>query len=228
MSERAPYFENHARRNRFPWSLYHRDLTRAIARVIRDHGAAPRVLVVGCGLEPEIEGAPAGTVFHGCDLDAHAIEECRAALPHMRDRLHVCPSPSELPDFDVDFDVVLAKEVIEHLDDPAPWARELANRVRPGGELVLTTPNYGPLSTLGWLERTVLEWIARRDGYTRAHIHPSKFDRTRLAQLDVGPGMELVRVRTAPTGWTLLGRWRRLAPQGLHAHGDQSRPDATK
>ena len=217
MSEpaQAPYFDNHARRNRFPWSLYHSDLGRAIARVVREHGPTPRVLVVGCGLEPTVPGAPPGAELFGCDVDVRAIEACRALYPHMTSRLAVCPSENELPsvgELAGDFDIVLAKEVIEHLRDPGPWARALTRRVRIGGELVLSTPNYGWLSTLALLERTVLEWIARRDGYTRTHIHPSKFDRRTFAALDVGDGMDLVRVRVAPTGWTLLGRWRRVAP----------------
>lgn len=211
----APYFENHRRRDRFPWSLYHRDLTQRLARTIAERGSAPRVLIVGSGLEPEIAGAPPGTHFHGCDLDARAIAECARLHPHLADRLAVCPSPHALPvegAFAEPFDVVLAKEVVEHLDDPAPWARLLASRVRIGGALVLTTPNYSRLSTLPLLEATVLEWIARRDGYSRAHIHPSKFSKRTLARLDVGPGMRLCRVEVAWTGWTLLGVWERIAP----------------
>jgi 2-polyprenyl-3-methyl-5-hydroxy-6-metoxy-1,4-benzoquinol methylase len=210
----APYFENHRRRDRFPWSLYHRDLSARLVRTLGAYGAAPRVLVVGCGLEPEIDGAPEGTLFHGCDLDARAIAECARQNPRLAERLAVCPSPNELPStgkFAAPFDVVLAKEVVEHLPDPAPWARLLASRVRVGGALVLTTPNYSRLSTLPYLEATVLEWIARRDGYSRKHIHPSKFSRRSLRKLDVGPGMKLARVEVAWTGWTLLGVWLREA-----------------
>ena len=210
----APYFENHRRRDRFPWSLYHRDLSQRLARTLDAYGSAPRVLVVGCGLEPEIDGAPPGTLFHGCDLDARAVEECARLHPHLAARLAVCPSENALPttgNFAAPFDVVLAKEVVEHLIDPAPWARMLASRVRVGGSLVLTTPNYSRLSTLPYLEATVLEWIARRDGYSRKHIHPSKFSRRTLAKLDVGAGMTLARVEVAWTGWTLLGVWKRVA-----------------
>ncbi len=84
--------------------------------------------------------------------------------------------------------------------------------MRVGGALVLTTPNYSRLSTLPLLEATVLEWVARRDGYSRAHIHPSKFSTRTLARLDVGPGMRLARIEVAWTGWTLLGVWERVAP----------------
>ncbi len=169
------------------------------------------MLVVGCGLEPEVVGVPSAR-WYGCDLDARAIATCQQQFPEAADRLAVCPGPFELPltgSFEGAFDVVMAKEVIEHLDDPVPWARGLAARVAPGGSLLLSTPNYGRWLTLPLLERTVLEWIAKRDGYSRRHIHPSRFDRKRLAALDLGPEMELVSVSTAITGWTLLGHWHR-------------------
>ncbi|KAB2909696.1 MAG: methyltransferase domain-containing protein [Kofleriaceae bacterium] len=216
MTEReAPYFVNHDRRDRFPWTIYHRELQRGLADAVRDHGPTPRVLVVGCGLEPFVPGGPPGAIYFGFDLHARAIEECRRRRPEMAARLAVCPGPLELPregEMSGDFDVVVAKEVIEHLPDPEPWARALAKRVAVGGELALTTPNYGRWSPLPILERTVLEWIARRDGYSRAHIHPSKFDRRRLEALELDPGMTLHGVTVARTGLHLLGRWQRLAP----------------
>ena len=216
MTERgAPsgdYFSNHGRRDRFPWSLYHRPLTRPIARAIAAHGSSPRVLIVGCGLEMSIDGAPAGTQFFGCDLDARAIEECRRQRPDLSERFATCPGPYELPTeeaFSAPFDVVVAKEVVEHVLEPGRWARGLSARLRPGGTLLLTTPNYGRLSTLPLVESTVLEWLARRDGFSRRHIHPTKFDVARLRALDVGDDMRLLSVERTFTGWSLLGTWRR-------------------
>jgi 2-polyprenyl-3-methyl-5-hydroxy-6-metoxy-1,4-benzoquinol methylase len=208
------YFSNHTRRTRFPWSLYHGDLARRLAACVRATGPSPRVLVVGCGLEPFVDGGPPEATYYGCDLDPLAIEACKKELPRMRDRLAVCPSPTELPDepaFREPFDVVVAKEVIEHVPEPAPWAQMLARKVRSGGSLVLTTPNYGRFSTLPLIEATVLELVARRDGYSRRDIHPSRFDRASFAALDTGPGMKLAGVETTWTRWALVGRWTRVS-----------------
>lgn len=213
MSDRAPYFDNHDRRDRFPWVLYHGEINWRIARAVRAAGASPRVLIVGCGLEPYVRGGPPDARYFGCDLDPDAVAQCRETFPDAAERIAVCPSPYELPEappFSGDFDIVVAKEVIEHVHDPQHWARVLARRVAVGGELVLSTPNYGRWSTLPLIERTVLEWIARRDGYSRRDIHPSPFDRRRLAALAPDEGMQLVGVTRALTGWTLLGRWRRV------------------
>ncbi len=219
MLSRAPYFSNHDRRDRFPWSLYHRELAQRLARAVDALGPGARVLVVGCGLEPWIPGAAAADCY-GVDLDASAIELCRARHPALVEHLAVCPGPCELPShapFDRPFDAVVAKEVIEHVPTPEPWARALAARVAPGGELILTTPNYGRWSTLPLLERTVLEVIAWRDGYSRRDIHPTRFDRRRLEALDVGPGMELVEVVVTRIRWALLGRWRATGTRRVSA-----------
>jgi 2-polyprenyl-3-methyl-5-hydroxy-6-metoxy-1,4-benzoquinol methylase len=207
----AAYFKNHQRRNTFPWSLYHRDLQRRVGRALAEHGPAPEVLVVGCGLEPFVEGGPKDAVYSGCDLDPRAIERCQQLYPSMRERLFVCAGPYELfaGSAPQRFDVIIAKEVIEHVPEPARWARELARYVRPGGELILTTPNYSLLSSLAFLEYTVLEAVARRDGYSRLEIHPSKFTPRRLKQLNPGPGMRLVSVERTWTNWALVGRWKR-------------------
>jgi len=49
--------------------------------------------------------------------------------------------PSRIPVEDDSFDVVVSIDVHEHLDDCAPFNRELRRVVRPGGTVVVTTPN---------------------------------------------------------------------------------------
>lgn len=212
VASHAEYFSNHDRRLKFPWSLYHRGLARRLAHALDERPQPrPKVLVVGCGLEPFVPGAERPEYF-GVDLDESSIAACRQRFPDMRERLAVCPGPYELPRqgaFDIAFDAIVAKEVIEHLDDPERWVRTLAGALAPGGELLLTTPNYGRWSTLALLEATVLELVARRDGYSRKHLHPSRFDRRRLSELRIAPDVTLIGIETTRTGWALFGRWRK-------------------
>jgi len=51
---------------------------------------------------------------------------------------------SELPDHA--FDVVLSTEVVEHVSDPALFLCDLSKKVAPGGVLIFSTPNIGPLA----------------------------------------------------------------------------------
>jgi 2-polyprenyl-6-hydroxyphenyl methylase/3-demethylubiquinone-9 3-methyltransferase len=48
---------------------------------------------------------------------------------------------AHLPFADASFDVVLSTEVVEHLPHPEQGVRELCRVVKPGGLLILTTPN---------------------------------------------------------------------------------------
>jgi SAM-dependent methyltransferase len=42
-----------------------------------------------------------------------------------------------------DFDVVIAADVIEHVRDPGLLLRQMAAVLKPGGELIISTPNFG-------------------------------------------------------------------------------------
>lgn len=61
-----------------------------------------------------------------------------------------------LPFRDASFDTVISCETIEHVPDPARAVREMTRVLRPGGRLLLTTPNYlGPLGLYrGYLRLT--------------------------------------------------------------------------
>jgi 2-polyprenyl-3-methyl-5-hydroxy-6-metoxy-1,4-benzoquinol methylase len=80
---------------------------------------------------------------------------------------------------DRQFDAIYAKEVIEHIHAWPTWLAGLRRLLVPGGRLWLSTPNYGE-PWLPSLESTVLELVARRSGFSRKHIHPTRFSRRSL------------------------------------------------
>ncbi len=73
-----------------------------------------------------------------------------------------------------DFDLVIANHVVEHVYDPRAFVRELAARLRPGGTLLLSTPDMGS----GW--RRVM---GRRWPSFKLPEHLLYFDRSTLFRL---------------------------------------------
>jgi dolichol-phosphate mannosyltransferase len=141
-----------------------------------------RVLDVGCGSSRIVLDLP-GAI--GLDLRQNKLRW----LSWRRRRL-VRASCERLPFGDGSLDGVIHSQVIEHLpDDPAILA-ECHRVLRPGGILVLGTPDYGR-----WLW-PVLEWIHSRilpGGY--AHEHITRFTRRTLADRLARVGFEVLDCR---------------------------------
>ena len=141
------------------------------------------------------EGFPETGEFHKVDLDSGRVE---------------------LPDDSAD--VVVSVETIEHLENPRAFFRELVRLVRPGGWIVVTTPNQ--LSLLSKL--TLLfynEFNAFRDGSYPAHL-------TALLEVDLRRIANENRLQDVAVFYSCHGRipgvrWHwpravsRLAPRAL-------------
>jgi dolichol-phosphate mannosyltransferase len=156
---------------------------RARHRIVLDfvRGYA-RVLDVGCGSSRMILDLP-----HAIGLDIR--QNKLRWLSWRRSRL-VRGSCERLPFPDGSLDGVIHSEVIEHLPDDPAILGECRRVLRPGGILVLGTPDYGrPL----W---SVLEWIHSRvlpGGY--AHEHITHFTRRSLADRLTRLGFEILDCR---------------------------------
>jgi 2-polyprenyl-3-methyl-5-hydroxy-6-metoxy-1,4-benzoquinol methylase len=118
------------------------------ARLLRDAGAGGRLLEFGAG---------AGR-FALMLASAENFPEVVCA--------DILPKPSEFPDsiewieFDLNhplplgngiFDTIVSVEVIEHLENPRAVFREFHRLLKPGGVLVLTTPNQESLRSYAGL-----------------------------------------------------------------------------
>jgi SAM-dependent methyltransferase len=200
MNAQPDYFANHERARKFPWTLYHapleRDLASFLERVAEEHGEGD-VLVVGCGLLHEIDAAPPGMRYTVVDIDPRAVEAVMLRKdPRIVDGYVV--APEEPIQLGRRFAAIYAKEVIEHIHAWPSWLAGLRRALVPGGRLWLSTPNYGE-PWLPTLESTVLEMVARKDGFSRRHIHPTRFSRRSLARGLEASGFVDVRARVMPT-----------------------------
>ena len=96
------------------------------------------------------------------------------------------------------FDLVSAIEIIEHLDCPRAFLRNVHGILRDGGHLLLTTPNVASwLGRLRFLLSGELRQFQRRDYDYQRHISPTTHVQMRLMLEEVG--FELVSMRTAGT-----------------------------
>jgi SAM-dependent methyltransferase len=204
------YFANHERARRLPWSLYHRPLEADLARFLATLPPRATVLVIGCGLMHELDRAPADLRIAVADVDPRAVAAVRARGDARIERGVVVDPARPIDAYLTGLDAIYAKEVIEHVVDWEPWLAGLHRALAPGGTLWLSTPNYGE-PWLAALEATALELVARRSGFTRKGLHPSRFSRRSLARGLATAGFDRIRVRPtlhrlALTAWAARPR----------------------
>ncbi len=82
--------------------------------------------------------ADVATRVIGLDYDTSAVEHVRAAYPRVE---MIQGNLAELPLDDASVDVVVNFQVIEHLWDQGQFLRECLRVLRPGGQLLISTPN---------------------------------------------------------------------------------------
>jgi SAM-dependent methyltransferase len=116
-------------------------LYRVIHRIIRDgyvHRPPGTLLDIGCGrgqLLDRLMGDYPAMEYVGCDVIRHN------GFPESKNFLQADLDVDAIPMPDVSADVVVAAGVIEYLENPRRLFRELVRCCRPGGLIVVTTPN---------------------------------------------------------------------------------------
>lgn len=136
-----------------------------ILRYVGTVGRRPglRLLDVGCGIGWLAERlARFGDVW-GVDISEEAVRRARQRVPggifEARDFV-ADPIPWE------PFDIVVCSEVLEHVQDQEAGLAQLAALVKPGGSLVLTTPNLDRASPADFSEdllQPVENWLSRTE-----------------------------------------------------------------
>jgi len=123
------------------WALkYHSRLRRALA-ALEGLPAGATVLEVGCSqANASLLAAEEGLRALALDRDVRALAYARRKWER-GDFTALCGCAEALPLAEGSCDAVLALEVLEHLPDPPGALREMARVLRPGGPLVVTTPN---------------------------------------------------------------------------------------
>ena len=159
----------------------------AFVESLRTDPHPPSLLDVGCGGGELLRAAVArGWRAAGAEPMPEAAELARSRAPAADIRTGLS---SQVGFEDGSFDVVCAFHVLEHMPDARAFLRELARYARPGGLVVVETPNYASR-----LRRVRGEhWLHLRPLEHLVHFTPQTM-RATLA----GAGLEPLRV-TTPT-----------------------------
>ncbi len=113
---------------------------RAYDEAVR-HAVGGDVLDVGCNTGyGTLRFLPVARRVVGVDVSPRAIEAARRRTSDGRPEF-VVTSGLELPFADATFDLVTSFQVLEHVSEPLAYLHELARVVRPGGMVILATPN---------------------------------------------------------------------------------------
>jgi len=105
--------------------------------------ANARVLDLGCSRgDPDLPSMYTGRYTMGCDIDLPGLRANHLATTCTLGAMRALPFANGT------FDLIVCKWVVEHLEDPAHEFRECARVLRPGGCIVLLTPNAWSFFTL--------------------------------------------------------------------------------
>lgn len=209
----AGYYDRVFRRRRGVQSKWHHLKFQRVARELEGHR---RVLDIGCG-PGTLAGNSPGHEWVATDLSMRQIDYARRAYG-ARATFHAGDS-RRLADDQRGFDAVTMVELIEHLEPRllAAMLEDAIERLRPGGKLVITTPNFHS----PW---PVIETIVdRAGGVSYRFQHVNRFTRLRLLALLEGHGLEraaaepflLAAPFAAALGWALADRVALMDRRGI-------------
>lgn len=103
-----------------------------------------QVLDYGCGIGLICELVPQDS-YVGVDIDQKVLKLAKKAYPAAR---FYTPSDFARQDM-LKFDTIVGLAIVEHVDDPLEFLKNLSKRLKKGGRIVLTTPH----PSLEWLLR---------------------------------------------------------------------------
>lgn len=149
----------------------HDRIHQTAARLLDARGARGTLLDAGCGTGDLWRAV--SSKFSACTgLDAVRYDGLPADVRFIAANLD-----GRLPLDDASVDTAAAIEVVEHLDNPRAFVRELVRVTKPGGWVVITTPNQlSALSLMCLVTKGV--FVAFQDGDYPAH-------RTALLEIDL-------------------------------------------
>jgi SAM-dependent methyltransferase len=187
-----------------------------VKRVLGEkEGSYKAVVDLGCG-KGEAARLLAGMYgsYSGVDVLQYPGFSSSPSVRLIQANLDVYPLPIEAETADL----VLSIETIEHLENPRALVREMVRIARPGGRIVLTTPNQLSLaSKLCLLVRNQFQAFQEAPGLYPSHITALVEEDLRRISTECGlvdtqvyftdRGRIPFSARMWPRAWGIGGRW---------------------
>jgi 2-polyprenyl-3-methyl-5-hydroxy-6-metoxy-1,4-benzoquinol methylase len=123
------------------YAQVHADWSHWLPFFAREAGEGASWLDLGCAFGFLVDEArEAGFRAVGVDVSRYALREARRCHPSKKLNV-VAAVGEELPFAPRSFDILTAFDILEHVPDPSVVLREAVTLLRPGGLLVVTTPD---------------------------------------------------------------------------------------
>lgn len=128
-------------------SLYYQNNVRSVKKLIPiPHKEETKALDYGCGGgEMTVYMAESGYKVWACDSSPCSVAACRENLKRTQlqknAEVKVVSPPDYWADLPNDFDLIVAKDVIEHIENDEEFIKEAAAHISEGGIIILTTQN---------------------------------------------------------------------------------------
>jgi cyclopropane fatty-acyl-phospholipid synthase-like methyltransferase len=111
--------------------------------------------------------------------------------------------------FSSQFDAIVAIEIIEHLENPRHFFRECYRALKPGGHLILTTPNTdNPVSKAMFVRHGYFQWFSARDYIDSGHITP--LSQWQVSMCGKEAGLEIISFDSYGDPFRELIQWRNM------------------
>jgi SAM-dependent methyltransferase len=132
-----------------------------------------KLIDVGCGRGQTTKELAAFGEVTGVDISSVAVEACQKRYPNISFSTANILDPEWITEHTREFDVVVSTEVIEHIpkEQQQLYVHHLRELLRPGGLLILTTPN-----------RPVIDLMKPNDGISNSEFY-IEFEKQPVANL---------------------------------------------
>ena len=186
-SDQKEYYLKHLKKQRKamknPFSMlgrHHNNLDSFIQKEVNSFPKDSHILDAGCGLSAWTTNALRKKfIISGVDGEPDAISACKILY---KNQDYQIGDLYNLKYKNNTFDAIVMREVIEHFIFPEKAVKEIYRILKPGGKIIITTPNYDSL-LLHFIENTYNRFFGGTCKPYKHEVHPSKFKPSSLTKL---------------------------------------------